>query len=81
MSPDRDGNPIICDGCYTREGQEHWEHRCHEHNIMVFGERTNLDCECKRCHPTEEEMREFREALNKEAEAFHEEMRRKYGNE
>jgi hypothetical protein len=51
----------ICDGCNVRPPHEH---RCHEDNIMIFGERhPGVKCRCKSCHPTEEELAAFQEEL------------------
>lgn len=51
----------LCDGCDVREG---WEHRCHEDNIMVRGERMEgVSCACPGCHPTEEQLDAFRKTL------------------
>lgn len=48
----------ICDGCNVHEG---WEHRCHIHNIVIKGEFTTKDCECKFC----KESRDYAEKIKK----------------
>lgn len=56
----------ICDGCNVRHPHEH---RCHEDNIEMLGVRhPGVKCKCRSCHPTEEELAEFRASLEDRAE-------------
>ena len=48
---------IICDGCNVNKP---WEHRCHEENAYVGGEKTNKPCECAEC-------KELRDMLQKDS--------------
>lgn len=41
-------NKLICDGCNVRPP---WEHRCHEGNAWVRGEKTGRPCQCDECKP------------------------------
>jgi hypothetical protein len=50
MALAREFKMIICDGCNVRAP---FEHRCHEDNVLVNGEKTGKPCECPICRGKE----------------------------